>query len=303
MKYSIEDWVTLRTKDLKCELFKKYSVLYTCAEKNDDRDNEILKYLSDQVIIHNVFYSIDNAEVNIDNVSYNIMNIDSYKVPVGNILVDATILSLPEILHLYRIFHLHKKEFDVIYVQPDSYKSKGDLTGKDDSHKFDLSFDGAGLQSVPPYVGITQNASTLISLGFEGERVGALINSDEFNIEDVKCIVGIPAFKIGWENHMFSNNYQELSKMSREVENFTLEVCGANDPIKTYEILDELYSSCQYAKKTLCLIPLGTKPNTIAICLFAINNPHVVIIYDFIIKKRKRTKGADLVHIWGVKKS
>jgi hypothetical protein len=111
------------------------------------------------------------------------------------------------------------------------------------------------------------------------------------------CIIGSPPFKFGWGNTTLSNNYKQIEEMNHG-SSLRFKFAGANDPVKTYEVINQVYESAKYEHNSICLAPLGTKPSAIAAAQFAVNNTNVVVIYDYVEKKNKRSSGTDAVHLW-----
>lgn len=276
---------------------KTYDLTYTDIDKYDDRSDWSLNYISkysNEIIT--VSYCPQTVSLIINNNKYGIRKLSEYNLPKGKILIDATTLALPEILHLFHLLNDKKRSFDVIYVQPTSYTELKTL-GIDKIKSFDLSDDGLGIQQVPPYIGYSAHSMLFFFLGFEGHRLGSIINSDEFDTRNITCLLGTPPFKLGWENRTLSNNYKQFTEISSS-SNTRFKFAGANDPIQTYEIINQVYQSACYEKRNLCLAPFGTKPAAIAAAQFAVNNKNVVMLYDYVKKKNKRSTGQDLIHTW-----
>lgn len=294
----ITNWVMKRTDEINIDISVEiYDIAFTCLENYDDRGNWSDQYINN--ISRNIFrisYNAENYSLLINDDEVKIGAIKDYILPNGRFLVDATSLSFPEIVHIFTILNHNKSDFDLIYVQPDGY-TESNSNNSETSNTFELSDDGIGIRQIPPFVGITDNSVMFITLGFEGHRLGSLINSEEYNIKDLHCLIGNPPFKIGWENNALSNNYKNLDLIRKGMDAY-FSYAGANDPIKTYETIKKIYKSSEYERKKLCLVPFGTKPSAIAVAQFAVNNNRVVIIYDFVKKKRNRSSGVDLLHTW-----
>ena len=279
---------------------EKYDFTFTSSNQFDDRSDWTFKYInkiSKQVV--SLSYCPIEVELNIAGSKYGIRNLTDYKLPGGKALIDATSLALPEMLHIFHILKANKRDFDVLYVQPTGYTEKK-TDGLDKIKSFDLSDDGLGIQQIPPHVGPSENSMLFFFLGFEGHRFGAIINSDEFDTRNVTCLIGAPPFKLGWENKTLSNNYKQLAEISSN-SNARYKFAGANDPIRTYELIEQVYNAATYQKQSLCLAPFGTKPAAVAAAQFAVNNSKVVMLYDYVKKKSKRSSGTDLVHKWNFK--
>lgn len=305
MKLQIEDWKIQHINEIDkilCDVIAIYDVVYLCSDFSDDRDNWSRRYfqkIAKKII--NVKYDPEYITLRIDATDFKITCLSEYQIPEGRILIDSTSLSLPELIHLFQMFKDKNRGFDVIYAQPSEYKEKDSkgLSCKIDK-LYDLSDDGLGMKQIPPFVGLMSNTNVLVNLGFEGHRIGALINSDEFQMDGESkfyCFLGVPAFKFGWENEVILTNYEQLSKIREKI---TFYYSAANDPIKLYDLITEVYDCAIYEKKKLCLVPLGTKPSTLAFALFIINHPNTILGYDFVKKKPNRSNGVELIHIWTV---
>src|SRR5699024_4044736 len=108
------------------------------------------------------------------------------------------------------------------------------------------------------------------------------------NTFDSTCLLGIPAFKLGWEKLTLANNYKQLDVL-RSNKNASFTFAGANDPFKIYELIEQNYHAQEYEGKKLCLAPLGTKPATIAVAQFAANFEKTIVLYDFVKKRERRS--------------
>ena len=283
----------------------KYSVTFTYKHQYDDRSSWSSNYINTvSQRVTTVDYSPVEATITMDNITYSIteLNQENILLPEGNILIDSTSLPFPELLHLFKLFNTSKRSFDVMYVQPDKYNETGSR-GLEATISYDLSDDGTGVQQLPPYVGYSSESIIFFFLGWEGHRLGSLINSDEFNITNITCLLGIPPFKASWDYKILSSNYKQLMELEI-ITSPRFKYAGANDPIKTYELIKEVYDAASYQKKWLSLAPFGTKPAAIAAAQFAVNNnERLIMLYDFVIKKQKRSRGTDLVHVWSFEHS
>lgn len=297
----VQSWKTELANNVKFDKeLKPYDFTYTNIDKYDDRSDWTYNYLNEvSKEIITVSYNPEAVSLAINNYEYGIRNLLNYNLPKGKILIDTTTLSLPEILHLFNLLNNKRRSFDVIYVQPNGY-AELKTEGIDQIKSFDLSDDGLGIQQVPPFIGYSANSMLFFFLGFEGHRFGAIINSDEFDTRNITCLLGTPPFRLGWENRTLSSNYKQLAEISSN-SNARFKFAGANDPIQTYEIIDQVYQSACYEKRNLCLAPFGTKPAAIAAAQFAVNNINVVMLYDYVKKKNKRSSGQDLIHTWSFK--
>lgn len=282
----------------KSKLVELYDIAFTSCENLDDRSDwsvEYLKKISKSIVT--VEYSHSNISLKFDDVTVPFKEIKSVSYVGKRILIDSTSLSFPEILHLFSIFERDNQKFDVIYVQPESYKKDSEEKYINDVETFSLSDDGIGPKQLQPFVNYSNDIFLTVCLGFEGHRFGALIQSEEYRISELNYVIGVPAFKPGWENKCLSNNYKMMMDVSAGT-NTNYKIAPANDPISIYDSIDRAYISSQYLGKTFFLAPFGTKPAAVAAANFAVNKKKLVVIYDFVKKKKQRSSGTDLVHLW-----
>ncbi|CAI4152335.1 conserved hypothetical protein [Alteromonas macleodii] len=294
----IRSWKSQKVETINLDNEKKpYTVAFTDHNEHDDRSDWTLQYLeslANKVMC--ISYCPLNVSIQIGSQSFGIRELENFELVSGRVLVDATSLALPELLHIFSLLNKNKRSFDVVYVQPTDYNEKRE-TGIDKVVSFDLSEDGLGIQQVPPYIGMSTNSNVFFFLGWEGHRLGALINSDEFDTNNMTCLMGTPPFRLGWENVTLSNNYRQMLELCNS-SNVRFKHAGANDPVRTYELIEKIHESSKYDRRSLCLAPFGTKPAAIAAAQFATNNSNVVILYDYVQKVKKRSSGTDLVHLW-----
>lgn len=292
----VHDWIIDSSSNIELSTIKKkYATTFTSAHNFDERSGWAVDYLnsvSSNVV--KVLYRAEEVALELNDVVYDIGELKNYSFLSNGVLIDATSLELPELVHLFKLCDGQKINFDVLYVQPATYNQK-DNDELDKQSSFDLSDDGLGIQQVPPYVGLTELSSTCIFLGFEGHRIGSLIHSDEFRPRSPVCLIGTPAFKLGWENHSLSSNFRQLIELDND-KRTQFRFVGANDPLKTYETLKLLYDHLSYERKSLCLVPFGTKPGAIAAAQLAVNFSGVILTYDFVRKKPRRSKGVGKIH-------
>lgn len=295
----ISSWCSYQASELESiNSPNEYILTFTYSDQYDDRSGWCSRYIEKvSEKSTTVDYNPIDTSLKIGGKAHSLLELNSYDLPDGKILVDSTSLALPELLHLFSIMEKNKRSFDVMYVQPNDYtesKSKGLRA----TQSFDLSDDGTGVQQIPPYVGYSSGSMIFFFLGWEGHRLGSLINSEEFDTSNITCLLGIPPFKTSWDYKTLSSNYKHIADLNN-VTTPRFKYAAANDPIKTYELIEQVYQSTTYHDQSLSLAPFGTKPAAIASAQFAVNNKsRLIMLYDFVKKKQKRSKGTDLVHVW-----
>ncbi|MBL4797316.1 MAG: hypothetical protein JKY50_07875 [Oleispira sp.] len=297
---NISEWESCECNDLIKRVGKvEYDVAFSGAHLIDDRTSWVGNYLKKvSTTTEIVKFDYHESALGIGDNSVPIRNLDSQIIPPNSrILIDATTLAFPELLYLFNNLNSNGFDFDVLYVQPQEY-GNDEKVELGDIQPMRLSLDGLGPKTLAPYVQFSSRASMLVFLGFEGHRLGSISNSDIFGMPEYSCLLGIPGFKAGWENKAVYNNMSYLSELN--IRNIL--ISGANDPIYTYEVIENQYNAAKYSRKNLFLAPLGTKPAGVAAANFAVNNPsNLGIVYDFIQSKVGRSSGTDIAHKWKFK--
>lgn len=266
----------------------------------DDRTRWVSQTLSENAKeIFSVEYDDSHQYLKFDGQKISLRELVGPKnLPVisGRPIIDATSLNYPELQYLFYWFNKIEKPFDLIYVEPMSYQPKS-------QDQFHLSEDGIGLAQLPPFLGRTQNNLVyVISIGFEGHRIEALLNNDEYNnpgFQDIKVIVGVPAFKAGFDRNSLKANIGALSQV-KTMSHKEVHIASANNPWVIVEYLKKVYKSLdKFAEvpQKLSLIPFGTKPTAIGMAWFAVKHPEETIVtYDYVKKVSGRSKGIGKVH-------
>lgn len=271
----------------------------------DQRSRWVGKYVGSLAeVVSDLAFNPEASTLKINNQIINIADIESFTNLSGRILLDATSLSFPELLYFFLLAKNTKKDFDIVYVEPHEYSRTEETKGHIKTTRFDLSIDGPGINLLPRFLSTTQNSNIAVSLGFEGHRFGALLQSDEFAGSKFMGMIGVPPFDAGWERLSYEANSDRIAQAMQE-RRATFEVAGANDPYANYSLLDRFYASHNDPLKPdppgFHVAPFGTKPVAIAMAWFAVTHNNIGVLYDFVRKKDKRTYGCGRVHLWQFK--
>ncbi len=126
-------------------------------------------------------------------------------------------------------------------------------------------------------------------LGFEGTRLSYLLEQIQPLKENITPVVGIPGFKPEYPFHTYFGNRVALLQ-SESWKN--IRYAPANCPFCVFYLLDELSTKNHIKNFKIALI--GTKPLALGAVLYAIHHPNnVELIYDYPVRKAKRTLGYD----------
>jgi len=267
----------------------------------DDRTSWGIEILSNNAKnVWDVFYDARKQSLKINNQSISIrdfvQNTEKNPVITAKPLIDATSLSYPELQYLFYWFNKIGEPFDLLYVEPEGYSPSS-------RDKFTLSEDGLGLVQLSPFLGrIQNNIIYIISIGFEGHRVEGLLNNDEYSnpgIQEIKLIVGVPAFKAGFDRDSLKANISALTQI-KQMSSREVYIAPANNPWVIIKYLNKVLKSLDkrdgYRQK-LSLIPFGTKPVAIGMAWFAVKNQeNTIVTYDHVKNIQGRSKGIGKVH-------
>lgn len=296
-----DKWQVRLANDIPIDVKKTVysSAFYHPAESIDNRTTWSEQYIRARANdLTTVKYDRSSISISFNQQNFSINNLSAFDIPDGKVLVDATSLQVPELLHIFRLLASNERDFDVMYVQPTSYtERKSTATGM---YTFELSDDGPGSEYLPPFVNFAFDSTLFVCLGYEGHRFGALINSESFSTPHVKGLLGIPPFSVGMEHKSLSANYEHILSLLSSPDS-SISVCGANDPLKALNLIEQAHVAAKYERRQFSVAPIGTKPTAVAALIYAINTPQVALIYDFVQKKKGRTSGKDIVHLWSMK--
>jgi hypothetical protein len=211
------------------------------------------------------------------------------------ILIDATTLDFPEILFLIRSYiTLGTCKIGFIYAEPSVYEKKEGLDSED-LHAFNLRDGYSRFAPIPgftPMLSDSKKARLLAFVGFEATRLKRVLLEDEGDrIKEFSVVFGVPPFQASWEMHSYMQNASVL----RETEEVLF--VGANNPRSAYNLISEVARASSSSNEVITLAPLGTKPMSIAVALFAAQYRNAVrVIYDYPKTRKNCTTGVARIH-------
>jgi len=240
-------------------------------------------------------YNSQTLRIEFDGTSYSAEEPEAAFARLHNAsaLIEATTLSFVEILLCCRALNeLRVQDLSILYTEPHSY-FRPERTQLVHRRSFELSDEVEDFTSVPGnsiLIMPERPLKTAVFLGFEGQRLGRLLEQTGISPSSCSIVFGVPAYNPGWEMDAFVNNLRVLSgqQMAGRV-NF----CGAHNALSAYENITKIYASC--SDERLLVAPIGTKPHGIGSALFLCEHPNVGVVYDN--PKRKKDR-SDKVGSW-----
>ncbi|MBU8916018.1 hypothetical protein BGM25_08275 [Bacillus sp. FJAT-29953] len=281
--------------------FRESSILIL-GNSEDERDGVILGKLNENTSIVNINFDVDSSILDIKFNGSEEYNIEHDNDPVSHadnlvtfliscnkqIIIDITSFSTETLFILLNAFY--ENNYDkilVIYVEPIEYKLNRDRTFPN----FHLSEGRLGISSIPGFLRLTdyeKESKLLVFLGFEGGRFQELCEHllTEGTV-DINPILPLPSYMAGWHMQGLYHNLETLktNEVMSQVKRVT-----AWDPFLAYKVLEEQYNQFSDDHQ-LMVAPLGTKPHTLAVVLFAIKYEDVQIMYDHPTKTKHRSSG------------
>lgn len=288
------------------EFNHRYSLVIQASFMDiDDRTKwvgNLLNEISENIF--NVRFDADCSSLVVNDKKISIRELEQgITRPSEKPLIDATSLAYPEIQYLLYWLHIIDCPFDLIYVEPEHYQS--DKKKQATEYKYALSDDGTGVLQLPPFIGTTQGQTiNVISIGFEGHRVAGILNNDQLQdpgFEDVRVVIGVPAFKAGFDQISLKCNSVALKQIQKSPRR-EVKFVAANNPHSMTLFLEELNKSISinsegYPVKNINLIPFGTKPAAIGMAWFAVKHQeNCIITYDYVRKLTGRSYGVGKIH-------
>lgn len=273
---------------------------WVCVGKAvDDRGRrslEIARNSADQTVV--VEYDPDSFQLKLDQNFFRASNVDGIRqaFPGKKILLDATSLDAVEMLILTRAFLRNRddrRHLGFIYAEPNRYKPAVNAIGMDYSFTFADKF--RGLKSVPGFANELRDdekGRLVACLGFEADRLDRILQDDDGNfIQHIMLVFGVPPYRTTWEMHALLPHERVISQ-HRSCE---LAFAGANNPKAAYECLRESFQAIGEDER-LIIAPLGSKPSSIGIALFACCQDNIRLKYDFPVRLEGRTEGVGAIH-------
>lgn len=215
------------------------------------------------------------------------------------VLIDITGLPHSVWAPMLKVAHDQKIKIRVLYAEPESYKLHKTPAS---ATLFDLSESIEGLAPLPGFAQLSgpedENKCIFVALlGFEGNRPERLaIQIDP--APKVIPVVGVPGFRLEYPAHTVTCNRGLLKAYSAFSD---LRYARASCPFEIYEILQEIRKD--YPEHYIYLAPVGTKPHSVGAVWYAISDPNnTEILFDYPVRKRNRTSGVGVIHIYDLGK-
>ena len=253
----------------------------------DDRGNELKNFLvSLNTEMCSFTFDPTEQEIFLDSGKITKDALQTRLSQYKNILLDITTLGLGEILIiLLAAKKASIKKIDLVYAEPGSYTNSHYSMIESRHFKLTTNCKFSAIHGFAHEYQSDHHASHIFFLGFEPGRLeSALEQRGDFDSKkyQIQVIVGIPAFKIGWEQNSIIPHIDILKV--RGVHEHSISYSQANSVREAYLTLWHLYQQLGDDKAVFYVSPLGTKPQSVGAALFLLEtkgeDPSTSLFYD-----------------------
>jgi hypothetical protein len=227
--------------------------------------------------------NIKKREENLEEVGKNLIvsfieELESININDKVILIDITSLKHPIVFYFILVLkkNFKPKNVFITYTEPQKYIKNSDEVIKD---KFDLTEKFCEVNSLPGFLRISdyKKEKVLVAvMGFEGNRFSKAFN--DINPANMKthAVVGFPSFHPSWQYYVYSQNENALTQSRGYA---LMHRTTANEPFGVFNILTDIKKN--NPNYEIFVAPIGTKPHSLGVSMFAIINEDVQLYYDF----------------------
>ena len=185
----------------------------------------------------------------------------------GKIVIDISGMRAMHIFLLFKYLKFIKcTQIAVINTIPYDYIFDNEPFVSYSSYVGDLS-----LNEIIGYGGkgeISQDCDLYIFMGFEGAL--SLKVAEDIAFSNLYLVNTIPSYYQKYKDISLVNNYSILQRKKNKLMHVP-----ADNPFEVYNMLDSIADK----NKMICIAPLSTKPISLGICLYALTNENVRIVY------------------------
>jgi len=185
-----------------------------------------------------------------------------------NLLIDITCIRTPEMFILLKYLKagLKQNKIKITYTIPYDYNFEKEPFTSYRSYIGDLT-----MYEIIGYGGSNRGNSNendlYLFMGFEGSLSLKVIENCAY--QKLMLINNLPAFYPKYKDISVLNNYQVMANQHCPL------FVPADNP---FEVVNLLYDSIP-SDKPVCIAPLSTKPVSLGVCLYALNNDKVRVVY------------------------
>ena len=144
---------------------------------------------------------------------------------------------------------------------------------------FDLNSSFWGYNEVPNLKTVSSDREDyvwIVFLGFEGKRSAAVYNEISDDANTTIPVITVPSVKPGWANYAFEAN--QILFENAAITSSDIRYVDALNPFATYNFIEQIKT--QYPNRHLVISPLGTRPVSLGVLLYALLNEESEVYFD-----------------------
>lgn len=164
---------------------------------------------------------------------------------------------------------------------------------------FDLNSSFWGYDEIPNLKTTTSKREDYIwiaFLGFEGKRSAAVYTEISDDSSMTIPVITMPSARPGWTNYAFDAN--QVLFENAQIPCADIQYTNALDPFAAYNLIEQI--NCTHPKRHLVISPLGTRPVSLGVILFALRHEDSEIY--FVTPKESCSKiiGNGPIHVYDI---
>lgn len=162
---------------------------------------------------------------------------------------------------------------------------------------FDLNTSFWGYSEIPNLKTVTNKRDKYIwiaFLGFEGKRAAAVYQEISDDSSITIPVITVPSIRPGWATVAFDSNQNlfENARLSCQ----SIEYIDALSPFAAYNLIEKIQN--KYPKRHIVLSPLGTRPISLGVLLYALKHEESEVYYDTPKASKSKINNAGKVHLY-----
>lgn len=186
-----------------------------------------------------------------------------------DVVIDISCIRTPDVFYIFKLLRLmeYRGHITCLYSVPYDYEYvSGDFEYKasmGDLENYDLAGYGGS------YNGNAPDSTYVVFLGFEGSLALKVLEEAEYR--NLNFVNGLPPFYQKYKDISVTNNASAIKGKAYNSVLYT----PSDNPFETYNMLERIFPNCT----SICISPLGSKPVSLGVCLYALEHENVRVVY------------------------
>jgi hypothetical protein len=266
----------------------------------DDRGRAAVNWAKDRVgALTELRYDAESTDLFTASEKLSSAQLRSWFSPLNSVLLETTTMGVVELLlSLKAAYQQGVKTVDLLYVEPVEYQRSDPIKW---GREFSLSDSRklAGVKGFSCEIGVQDHGQVVAFLGYESARLRQALEQLPLHEWSCHAVFGVPGYEPGWEINALANNIGVL-----DGRNWEIKFCAAASVSAAYRLLASLTKSQHFGDRPTLVLPLGTKPHSIACCIFLVEHSEFQLArttYDHPERSSKRSQDVRRWHCYRVR--